>query len=105
MLTECDLVNFHTRDVDCVILVIANLASKSCTRTRVWICRYALKHYGGSSVAEGAVDHVRVSSDPADVCHTGKDVFGVIVEYVLDETQSGSHVITHEQAERFFRVL
>ena len=50
----------------------------------------ALKENGGSSVAEGAVYYIRVSSDPANVCHTGKNVSRMIVEYVLDETNGQS---------------
>ena len=75
--------------------------------TWVWVQGVALKENGGSSVAEGAVDHVRVSSNPADVCHTGKDVSGVIVEYILDETQKvniSSHTSKWKGSSEFYSI-
>lgn len=51
--------------------------------TRVRMDGSALKQDCGATVAEGAVDHIGVPRDPANVCHTAKDVPVLVVEHVL----------------------
>lgn len=53
--------------------------------TRVRIDRSALKKDSGTTIAEGAVDHIGVSRDPADVCHTAKDVPVLVVKHILNK--------------------
>lgn len=43
----------------------------------------ALKKDCSATIAEGAIDHIGVPRDPADVCHTAKDVPVLVAEYVL----------------------
>ena len=44
----------------------------------------ALKQHTGATIAEWAVDYVGVSSDPANVRHTGKYVPRAVVKYILE---------------------
>ena len=74
------------------------MAERETASTWVGIHGVALKENSGSSIAEGAVDHVRVSSDPANVCHTGKNVSRMVVEYILGVHEAMVHQI-HEQTE------
>lgn len=43
----------------------------------------ALKKNCGAAIAEGAIDHIGVPCDPADVCHAAKDVPVLVVKHVL----------------------
>lgn len=36
-----------------------------------------------AAIAEGAIDHIGVPRDPANVCHTAKDVSVLVVEHIL----------------------
>ena len=54
--------------------------------TCVWVYGNALKQDTSSSVAEGGIDRMGVSSDPANIGHTGKDVTRTIVKYILTVT-------------------
>lgn len=51
--------------------------------TRVRMDGSALKKDCGATIAEGAVDHISVPCDPADVCHAAKDIPVLVVEHVL----------------------
>lgn len=68
--------------------------SRVTSLTRVRIDRSTLKKDSGTTIAEGAIDHIGVSCDPADVCHTAKDVPVVIVEHVLNKRREAGRGFT-----------
>ncbi len=43
----------------------------------------ALEEDTGASITEGAIDNIGMSSDPANVCHTGEDVPRAVVKHIL----------------------
>jgi hypothetical protein len=52
--------------------------------TNTWIIWSALEQNGGSPIYKGPIDDIRVTGNPANVCHTAKNVVGVVVvEHVL----------------------
>ena len=60
-----------------------------CVCTWVGVCGMALKEYRSGSITERSIDNVRVSSDPPNVSHTGKDIPRLVVKHVLQE--GGGH--------------
>ena len=48
--------------------------------TWVWVHGHTLKKDRGGSIAERAVNHAGVASDPANVSHTRKDVSRTVVK-------------------------
>ena len=58
------------------------------TLTWVWVHGHTLKEDRGGSIAERAVNHAGVASDPANVSHTRKHVSRTVVKDQL-QTKEG----------------
>lgn len=57
-----------------------------------WVCGDGLEEDGGGAEGEGSIDDVRVSGDPTDVGHAGKDVVRVVIKDILDRRGSAEQV-------------
>lgn len=56
------------------------------------VCGNGLEEDGGGTEGEGSIDDVRVSGDPTDVSHAGKDVVRVVIKDILDRCSSAEQV-------------
>ena len=56
--------------------------------TRVWVGGVSLKQDSGGSIAEWAIHHVGVASDPANVSHTRIHVSRSVVKHILQWTKN-----------------
>ena len=55
--------------------------------TRGRVCGCASKEYRSGSITEWAIHHIRVTSDPAKVGYTSKDVTNLVVKEVLQNKE------------------
>lgn len=53
--------------------------------SRVRVDRRALEEKARGTVAQRAIHHVAVPSDPTDICHTAKEIARLIVKASLGE--------------------